>query len=200
MELSCQNKSISLEWIGRIDPRLTRGNPISSSTSFDRGNEIGNTMKEIKLTRGLTAKVDDEDYDYLMQWKWFAGRTTHKFFTVARTDRTNGIQRKVTMARLIMNTPMNMVCDHVNHDTLDNRKSNLRNCTRSQNSMNRTPIGRSKYLGVSKCNKSRKYMAQIKVAKKTIILGLYYNQWAAAIAYDNAAKVYHKEFANLNFK
>jgi len=197
---SIQKYYLSLKWIGRIDPRLTRGNPISSSTSFDRENEIGNKMKEIKLTRGLTAKVDDEDYDFLMQWSWFAGRTTKKSFTVARTDRSNGVQRKVTMARVLMNTPADMVCDHINHNTLDNRKINLRNCTRSQNSMNKTPIGSSKYLGVSKCNNSRKYMAQIKVAKKTIMLGRFYNEWAAAIAYDNAAKIYHKEFANLNFK
>jgi hypothetical protein len=157
-------------------------------------------MKEIKLTRGLFAKVDDEDYDFLMQWKWFALQCTRNTFTAARTDRTDGIQRKVTMSRVIMNTTSDMLCDHINHDTLDNRKINLRNCTKSENCKNRMPIGRSKYLGVSKCINKIKYFAQIKVCRKSIGLGYYYNQWAAAIAYDRAAKIYHGEFANLNFK
>lgn len=197
MELSCQNKSISLEWIDWIDPRLTRGNPISSSTSFDRGNKIGNTMKEIKLTQGLTAKVDDEDYDFLMQWKWCATSKRGLSYAI-RHKYVNSKATRIVMSRLILNTPIDMECDHINHDPLDNRKVNLRNCTRKDNLRNRRGHGLSRYIGVTANRK--KWRAMIKPNNKTIFLGSFNNEWAAAIAYDRAAKKYYKEFANLNFK
>lgn len=95
-------------------------------------------MKEIQLTQGQVALVDDEDYEYLNQWKWQARLDTKSgSYYAIRTEGTKPFHKTVYLAREIMNTPKNLECDHVNHNTLDNRKNNLRNVTHSQNSKNR---------------------------------------------------------------
>jgi hypothetical protein len=94
--------------------------------------------------------------------------------------------------------------DHINGNTLDNRKDNLRPVTTSQNMKNRKPskIGTSIYLGVHYCkNKrgSKKWRALIKpYQERNIHLGYYYTEEEAAYAYNLAAKEIHKQYANLN--
>ena len=154
-------------------------------------------MKEIKLTQGQVALVDDEDYDFLNQWKWYAhkGRKDGLFYA---GKRNNGDIKQIWMHRLIMNTSRGLTVDHIDHNGLNNQKCNLRNCSMSQNKMNVTPIGLSKFLGVHPRND--KYVAQIKVNGKKIYIGTFKTEEDAAHAYDNAAKKYFGEFANLNFK
>jgi len=105
------------------------------------------------------------------------------------------------MHRQIARTPDHLVCDHVNHDGLNNRKKNLRNCTLTQNNANSRPSknSSSKYKGVSWNKSRRKWAAFIKKNGAQLHLGYFYDETSAAHAYDRAARKYHAEFANLNF-
>ena len=88
-------------------------------------------MKKIPLTQGQEAIVDDWWFDYLMQWKWRAqwNAGTESFYAVRGAN--------IRMHRVIMKTPKGMICDHIHHDTLDNREKELRNVTMSQSMMNK---------------------------------------------------------------
>lgn len=162
-------------------------------------------MKEIKLTQGLTTQVDDDDFDYLNQWNWYAHKDSNTFY-VDRVVWTNKSCKTIKMHRIIMNTTDGVQVDHRDHNGLNNQKSNLRNCTISENNRNSCAFGRSKYRGVSytsciKNGKRYEYItASIKVNKKHIGLGVFKTEEAAARAYDEKAKELHGEFANLNFK
>jgi hypothetical protein len=165
-------------------------------------------MKEIKLTQGKVALVDDEDYEFLNQWKWHTSKnvnTNYACRSVWIPEKSK--QKGLIMHRLIMNTPDGMEVDHVFHNGLDNRKFieingelkiNLRNCTSSENQKNRKPCGAVKYLGVKKTPYG--FRAQIQVNHNSINLGNYKTARQAACVYDEAAQLYHGEFANLNFK
>ena len=167
--------------------------------TFVRDHKQTGIMKTIELTQGQVALVDDEDYEYLMQWKWFAKKHRQTFYA-ARSKKTNGICDRIYMHRIILKTPKNMECDHVDHNGLNNQKHNLRNCTNHQNHMNRISWGNSIYLGVT-YDKSRKlYMSKIQKKYKKFYLGRFKTEIAAAMAYDIKAKELFGEFANLNFK
>lgn len=98
-------------------------------------------MKLIPLTQGKFAKVDDEDFEWLSERKWCAKyyKNTDSFYAEARLKKKEG-GGKIYMGREIMKTPRELVCDHINHDTLDYQKENLRNITYSQNLMNRKKL------------------------------------------------------------
>ena len=123
-------------------------------------------MKEIQLTQGQVAKVDDWWYDYLMQWKWFAWWNKHTKSFYAR--RNNG-SNSVTISRIVANTPRGMVCDHINHDTLDNQIANLRNVTYTQNQINRRGAQSDNILGVLGVSPhGNGFRAHIKINKKSL--------------------------------
>ena len=155
-------------------------------------------MKKIKLTRGLVTQVDDEDYEYLNQWKWYASKNK-SYYYVARTE-WKGIHKKYFyMHRVIMNASKEIQIDHINHNTLNNQKYNLRLVTPSQNNMNRIAGGKSKYIGVSYA-KGKYICAFIKVNGKTKYLGTFNTEEEAAKERDKASIKYFKEYALLNFK
>ncbi len=167
-------------------------------------------MKEIKLTQRKVALVDDEDYEYLNQWKWCTAKIANTYYVTRRQKLGNGL----SMHRLIMNTPKGMEVDHIDHNGLNNQKHNLRNCTHQQNTMNRACTGEVKYRGVSKISPNQKhvlkngevkiyinslfYKAYIRINGKLTFLGKYKTAEEAAVVYNNAAIKYYKEFANLN--
>jgi hypothetical protein len=139
-------------------------------------------------------------FEYLNQWKWYAHIGGRSIFYVVRTDRPPHRKAKmIQMHRVIMNTPIGLEVDHIDHNGLNNQRCNLRNCTRSQNQMNRNPRGVSKYLGVSYKKQAKRFTAAIKVAQKTIYGGYYLIEEDAAKIYDKLALKYCGEFANLNF-
>ena len=163
-------------------------------------------MKEIKLTQGKVALVDDVDYDVLNQFKWFAhkGGDDNTYYA-GRSIKINGNYKQIWMHRIIMETPNNLQVDHIDHNGLNNQRSNLRNCTHHQNHMNLINYGISKYRGVSYFadpighKRIKKIRATITLNNKIIYIGLFKTEEEAARAYDAKAKELFGEFANLNF-
>ena len=160
-------------------------------------------MKEIKLTHEKVTLVDDEDFEYLNQWKWRASKNKKsKTYYAQRDICIDNKRTTVFMHRIIMNPNKHMLIDHIDMNGLNNLKTNLRICNHSQNQCNRKSWGLSKYLGVS-IKKKRSiiyYQTLIKVNKKSLYIGIFKSEIEAAKAYDKAAKEYHGEYANLNFK
>ena len=99
---------------------------------------------------------------------------------------------------MIMNAQKGQEVDHRDHNTLDNRRENIRICTHAENMMNRQKGSGSKPKGVSEFKRTEKLRARIKVKGKDIHLGYFDNEDDAALAYNVAALKYHGEFACLN--
>ena len=161
-------------------------------------------MKKIKLTKGKYALVDKEDFDQLNKWKWTAAfngctKSYYAHRTIVVRPRSHSLGRANTtiiMSRQIMNYPKNMDVDHINHNTLDNRRTNLRMATRSQNKQNER-LRKDNRLGIKGvCSRGNKYIAQIQFNKKKIYLGLYENREQAKKAYRKASEYYFGEFSN----
>lgn len=157
-------------------------------------------MKQIQLTQGQSALVDNGDYKSLSRHKWYAHRTRSGEFYAMRKQK----QEPVYMSREILRLGRGRLLqvDHRNHNKLDNRKSNLRLCTYSQQQHNRLPCKNmtSIYKGVCWNKGVKKWMAQIKLNMKVHYIGCFVVEKDAARAYDNKAKELHGEFAYLNSK
>ena len=163
-------------------------------------------MKLIPLTKGQFAQVDDWNYDWLNQWKWQAWKNKQsKTFYATRSVRIKGKHSVIKMHRLIMNAKKGQQVEHKDRQGLNCLEENLRFSTQSQNMMNASSWGRSKYRGVSFMKsyykgKITEYItARIKIGDKYKHLGNFSTEEDAARARDKEAKIYHGEFANLNF-
>jgi len=150
----------------------------------------------IPLTQGKFTIVDADDYDRVTQHKWFAHKNADRFYALRDAG-----GKAIRMHREIVDIPPGLVCDHRNHDTLDNRKSNLRICTQAQNSYNQLPRdgGTSRYKGVRWHKDHCKWETSIKHKGRAIHIGYYDYEADAAIAYDDMAVELFGEFACLNF-
>ncbi len=152
-------------------------------------------MKEIQLTQGQVALVDDWNYEELNKYKWQAKWNEHtKSYYAARG--IGNPQKTKRMHCEIMKTPKGMFCDHINHNTLDNREENLRNATRSQNGMNRR-VNRNNKLG-EKCISPHRYGFVVIIYKDgKCVFNKKFNTLDQAIhARNNAINQHHGEFAN----
>ena len=156
-------------------------------------------MREIKLTQGKIALVDDEDFKRINQYNWVLDRRKRILYAT-RKNQKNKVITKIYLHRFIMNAQKDQMIDHKDGNGLNNQKKNLRFCTQSQNCKNRIPSinGTSKYLGVSWYKRAKRYIAEIKHKGKHLHIGTFKNEGEAAIAYNIAALKYHKEFARLN--
>lgn len=155
-------------------------------------------MKEIKLTRGKFALVDDDDYEELSKYSWCCLKMG---YAVRNIVITRGKQRMIYMHRAIMKTPEGMDVDHIDGNGLNNQKYNLRNCTHSENGANHKyePYGISGFYGVGWSNKDRKWRARIEVGGRQITIGYFNDLVDAARARDAFAISARGEFATLNF-
>jgi hypothetical protein len=150
----------------------------------------------IPLTRGQFAIVDAEDYPHLSRFTWFAEDAYKTYYAVRKE---NG--KSIKMHRQITSAPDHLVVDHIDHNGLNNQKSNLRLATFTQNCRNQRRLSHktSRYKGVHWHKGSKKWSAQITCDNKTHHLGYFTSQIDAAKAYDKAAAKFHGDFAHLNF-
>ncbi len=163
---------------------------------------------EIPLTQGFVTLVDDEDAAKVLAagpWRVMKqGRGANvRLYACAhgRNPLTGKGKGTVRMHRLILDAPADVDTDHRNHDGLDNRRENLRLCTRSENMANqrKRSDGTSKHKGVCWHKDCHKWQAQIGVNRHVINLGYFDSEAEAARAYDAAAHKHFGEFACLNF-
>lgn len=156
-------------------------------------------MKEIPLSQGMAAIVDATDYDFLMQWKWYAMKSRHTFYAYRSCRLPDGRKTTIYMHRQIIGFP-SVKTDHKDGNGLNNRRCNLRLATRSQNRANTPSIGgASRYKGVHYDKKRQRWIASIREAGKSKRLGRFKTQEDAAKAYDREAYARWGEYTYLNF-
>lgn len=157
-------------------------------------------MKEIQLTQGKVALVDDEDYNSVSQLKWYAKKDSCNFYA-ARNIKINGKRTTQRMHQFIIGSvPNSMLIDHIDGDGLNNQRFNFRICTCKQNQMN-SKIRKNKncqFKGVTFSKRDKVFIARITIDKKRKTIGRFDNELEAAIAYDKYASLYFGSFAKTN--
>ena len=175
-------------------------------------------MRAVPLTQGKVALIDDADYESVTRFSWHALHDASGDWRAIRGSRPQ-IQMSRFLFGLLVGDPRRV--DHVNGDTLDYRRQNLRVCSQAENVRNRHvrhpshlkgvafdpshkrlgPRKRLKYAGIVSVERieSKPWRAHICVNYQQIRLGRFATEEEAARAYDEAAIRYHGEFANLNF-
>jgi len=153
-------------------------------------------MKEIKLTKGKVALVDDNDYEWINQWKWYANKIGNTYYAL-RTSREDDRRVEVCMHRKILGLEFGdgLVTDHINRNGLDNQRENLRITNKAGNAHNsKLPISNtSGYKGISWNKRDKYYETYIAINGKRIRLGYYRDIQKAIQARLRAEKKYKKE-------
>ena len=157
---------------------------------------VKGNIAHVPLNRGYTAIIDAEDVPLVAGYNWTV-RVIRDLRYAYRNERKDGKQRRIHLHQVIAQTPVGMETDHIDGNGLNNRRSNLRHATRSQNSWNTgpkksNPIG---YKGVVKTGRNGPYMATIRANGETYKLGLFDTPEEAHAAYCEAAHRLHGEFA-----
>jgi hypothetical protein len=146
--------------------------------------------KNIYLGKGMYAIVDERDFDYLSQFKW----------VVIKSKKTYYARTSILMHRLVLHAPVNVGIDHKNHDGLDNRRSNIRLATNSQNAQNRglRKDNKTGYKGVFFNKKYRVFQTHIMIDGKYKYGGSFKTAKEAGLAYNYLATKHYGDFASLN--
>jgi hypothetical protein len=157
-------------------------------------------MKEIPLTQGYVAIVDDNLSGEFLNHKWSASVSIRSDGSKSVYAKRHPGGKAIYLHRLIMNAKNGEHVDHVNGNGLDCRKENMRICTNTENQYNKRPQsgGTSKYKGVYWEKSRSKWHASIMLNKKRFPLGRFTSEIDAARAYDAAALKYFGEFARIN--
>jgi hypothetical protein len=166
-----------------------------------RRRKFGYDFRRIYLDEGLWTIVDVADYYRFSCFKWYIDGRDGRFYAVRGKRIGKGNAIKVRLHREIMQAPKELLVDHRNFNGLDNRRSNLRIATHSENMQNRRKRKgtTSRFIGVYFYKRNGKWDARIRHLGKKIWLGRFDNEIDAGKAYDAAAKKYYGEFARLNF-
>ena len=157
-------------------------------------------MRKIKLTKGKYTLVDDSDYQSLNKHKWYAWTPNQRDFYAIRDKMANRKRIQIRMSRFLINAEKGQIVDHINHNTLDNRKNNLRICNRKENAQNmkKPSSNKSGYKGVSWFKTRNKWRVAIVFNGKQIHAGYFENILDAAKAYNAAATKFFGKFAHIN--
>ncbi len=156
-------------------------------------------MKQIKLGNGLFSLIDDRDLISVSKFNWYTSESKKGKFYVKRLE-----SPQIYLHRFLMDSPEGKQIDHINGNRLDNRKSNLRMVSQTQNNYNSIKrIGTtSKFKGVfyDKSGKRiKRWTTQGRILGKKTFLGRYLTQEEAAKTYDTFALKHYGEFAKTNF-
>lgn len=156
-------------------------------------------MREIELTQGKVALVDDADYERVSRHKWCASRNGRTWYAIRREY--NPKPKQVFLHRFILDAPDSAEVDHKDGNGLNCQRDNLRLATHAQNQRNqkRRVTNKSGYKGVSWYGRDKKWRAVIGIGGKVKTLGCYATAEEAARAYDEAARELFGEFAKTNF-
>jgi hypothetical protein len=155
---------------------------------------------EIDLGKGHVAVIDDQDADLVAGFTWYPMKAEGKVYAAGWKHLPPG-RFFVHLHRLIANAQPGEIIDHVDRDTLNCRRGNLRRATRQQNNWNAGPVRRqttSKYKGVFLCRTRGRFVAQLGHNGKRIRLGYFDTEDEAARAYNMKAAELFGEFAYLN--
>jgi hypothetical protein len=174
-------------------PKQT-ANRVKGGCSF-----LGDRMKLIPVTRGKFAQVDDEDFDRINQWRWQLSSEGYVFRRIWK--RIDDPRKTSSMHREVLRTPVGFNTDHIDHDKLNNCKSNLRTCSEHENQGNSflRKNNTSGFKGVCFDKNRKTWFAQIRNTSTRIRMGGFSSPEEAARAYDKKALEVFGKFARLNF-
>lgn len=199
-------KSMSNKKLGLCPMHRTRfrrhGDPLYVTPILRRQGWIKDGIGYIPLTRGGVALCDPEDYENIIKLTWRLEICKGCKYAV-RTKKIGKKNTTLKMHQFILGRKEGYEIDHINRDGLDNRRSNLRYATPSQNKMNKAKwkgAKMSKYIGVNWHARDKNWSARIRYKGKPIVLGYSKSEETAAVLYDLAAQVLNDGFSVLNFK
>lgn len=164
-----------------------------------------NDLFIVTLTKGHVAIVDADDAPLVAGSKWqvtMGNGSNAKHYAKTDGSKKTGPRRTIRMHRLIANPPHNMVVDHINGNTLDNRRANLRVCTQSENLMNKSSPPKdntSGYVGVWKDKRRNAWIAETRINGRKIHIGQFSDKETAARERDRVVAEYYGPIAYLNF-
>lgn len=147
----------------------------------------------VTLTKGYEVMIDADDVPLIAAWNWMAQASTPRHVYAARS----GNPGTIMMHRIILGVTSGHV-DHIDGNTLDNRRANLRPCSHAENMMNRALDKRNKFGLPGVFQRRNRFRACIKTGGRTVHLGTYSTPAEASAAYIGASKIAFGKFARKN--